>query len=82
MARGDIPERDQAHEAEDEVRGDAENVDECPDLPEHLLGVNGGTCYSGRNCTGKVLNHRDAHNCKRSGGKSWRSPIDGTCYNL
>lgn len=39
------------------------------------------SCYSARDCEGKVLNHRDAHNCKRSGGKSWRSPY-GTCYNL
>jgi len=38
-----------------------------------------GTCYSGKGCTGKVLNHRDRHNCKQSGGKSWRGP-DGKCY--
>jgi len=40
-----------------------------------------GTCYSARNCRGKVLNHRDMHNCKLSGGKSWRSP-SGICRNL
>lgn len=58
---------------------------EALDLPVELTalkGRGGGTCYSGRNCTGKVLNNRDAHNCKNSGGKSWRSPLDGTCYNL
>lgn len=27
-------------------------------------------CYSGKNCTGKILNHKDPHNCKNSGGKS------------
>lgn len=38
------------------------------------------TCYSARNCQGKVLNHKDRHNCIRSGGKSWS---DGNnCYNL
>jgi hypothetical protein len=40
-----------------------------------------GDCYSGRDCSGKIINHKDAHNCKNSGGKSWKSP-DGTCYNL
>lgn len=39
-------------------------------------------CYSAKNCTGKVLNHRDAHNCKQSGGKSWRSGVTGRCANL
>lgn len=39
-------------------------------------------CYSARNCKGKVLSHRDAHNCKvKSKGKSWRSS-SGRCYNL
>jgi hypothetical protein len=39
-------------------------------------------CYSARDCSGKVLNNRDAHNCKLSGGKSWRSGVTGTCTNL
>lgn len=39
------------------------------------------TCWSARNCSGKVLNHKDRHNCKNSGGKSW-SDYQGTCYNL
>jgi len=59
--------------------------EDAPMLPDDLEAVRaegGGTCYSARNCQGNVLNHRDAHNCKNSGGKSWRSPVDGTCYNL
>ena len=28
-------------------------------------------CCSASGCTGKVLNNKDAHNCKNSGGKSW-----------
>ncbi|HEX3983728.1 MAG TPA: hypothetical protein VHX12_08540 [Acidisoma sp.] len=39
-------------------------------------------CYSARRCEGKILNHKDAHNCKNSGGKSWRSGVTGTCTNL
>ena len=40
------------------------------------------TCYSGRNCTGKVLSHRDQHNCRvKSKGHSWRSN-GGACTNL
>lgn len=39
-------------------------------------------CYSARNCGGKVLNNKDAHNCKLSGGKSWRSKVAGNCTNL
>ena len=55
---------------------------ECAQLPEDEFGPEvAGDCYSARNCDGKILNHKDAHNCKLSGGKSWRSP-DGTCYNL
>ena len=38
-------------------------------------------CYSARRCSGNTLNHKDRHNCKRSGGKSWEDR-DGTCYNL
>jgi hypothetical protein len=64
---------------------DEDAVEDAPMLPDELreeVGRGGGTCYSGRNCSGKVLNRRDAHNCKNSGGKSWQSPLDGTCYNL
>lgn len=42
-----------------------------------------GTCYSAKNCSGKVLSHRDAHNCKvKDKGKSWRSDITNQCTNL
>lgn len=40
------------------------------------------TCYGARNCTGKVLNNKDPHNCKNSGGKSIRSSLDNSCTNL
>lgn len=37
-------------------------------------------CYSAKNCKGKVLSNRDAHNCKvKSRGKSWRDR-DGKCH--
>jgi len=39
-------------------------------------------CYSGKNCTGKILSHKDAHNCKRSRGKSWWSDQTRQCTNL
>jgi hypothetical protein len=58
------------------------NGEQAPVIPDDLLARGGGTCYSGRNCTGNVLSNRDAHNCKNHGGKSWRSPLDGACYNL
>jgi len=39
-------------------------------------------CWSAKNCTGKVLSNRDAHNCKvKSKGKSWESKF-GVCTNL
>jgi hypothetical protein len=39
-------------------------------------------CWSAKNCTGKVLSNRDAHNCKvKSRGKSW-SNAQGVCTNL
>lgn len=56
----------------------------CPELPEDYdpeLDA-AGDCYSARKCRGKILNHKDAHNCKLSGGKSWRSAATGKCYNL
>jgi hypothetical protein len=58
-----------------------EDAPMLPDEMEAIRAMGGGTCYSAKNCTGKILNKRDAHNCKNSGGKSWLSP-DGTCYNL
>lgn len=39
-------------------------------------------CWSGRGCSGRILNHRDRHNCKNSGGHSWRDGQTGRCYNL
>lgn len=36
-------------------------------------------CYSGRNCSGKILNHKDPHNCKNSGGKSDYNNRTQTC---
>jgi len=67
-----------------EETGEARTADSpmIPDELLELLGRGGGTCYSARNCEGKALSNRDGHNCKNSGGKSWRSPLDGTCYNL
>lgn len=50
-----------------------------------LKGENGveiserGTCWSARNCSGKVLNHKDNHNCCNSGGKSWIGDIEKKC---
>ncbi len=55
---------------------------DCPELPaDHQPQAAQQECYSGRNCTGKVLNHKDRHNCKLSGGKSWRD-VNGTCYPI
>ncbi|NEO80988.1 hypothetical protein [Moorena sp. SIO4G3] len=36
-------------------------------------------CWSARKCQGKILNHKDRHNCKLSGGKSWQDQF-GQCY--
>lgn len=42
-----------------------------------------GKCYSAKNCSGKVLSKRDAHNCKvKDRGKSWLSDVTGKCTNL
>lgn len=39
-----------------------------------------GDCWSNRACGGKRLgNYQHWHNCKKAGGKSWESTIDGTC---
>jgi hypothetical protein len=54
---------------------------DCPPLPDDVEIAGRGTCYSGRNCEGKVLNHRGAKGCKQSGGKSWLG-ANGQCYNL
>ena len=36
-------------------------------------------CYSAKYCGGKILNHKDRHNCKNSGGKSWNDGIGREC---
>lgn len=38
-------------------------------------------CYSARKCSGKVMNHKDPHNCKNSGGKSDRNTRTGQCVS-
>jgi hypothetical protein len=38
-------------------------------------------CCSARNCTGKIQNNRDEHNCKNGGNKSWHAK-NGACKNL
>lgn len=41
-----------------------------------------GPCWSARDCGGKKIGaYTHAHNCFNAGGKSWRSPTDGRCYN-
>jgi hypothetical protein len=40
-------------------------------------------CFSGRGCEGKVLSHRDPHNCKvKSRGKSCWNKVTKQCFNL
>ncbi len=47
-----------------------------------LLSNGQQTCWSAKKCRGKVLSHRDRHNCKvKSHGKSW-SDGNGNCYDL
>jgi hypothetical protein len=36
-------------------------------------------CYSARRCSGKIINHKDPHNCKNSGGKSDYNNTTNTC---
>jgi hypothetical protein len=40
------------------------------------------TCYARRGCEGKVINHRDPHNCKLSGGKSNLDSLTQECIRL
>ena len=47
-----------------------------------LLSNGNQKCWSGKDCTGKVLSNRDRHNCKtKSKGKSWSDGF-GNCHNL
>ncbi|MGE4449491.1 MAG: hypothetical protein AB7E15_14460 [Azospira sp.] len=55
--------------------------DAAKEMPAATDAAASQTCWSARKCSGKVLNHKDRHNCKNSGGKSW-SDRNGTCYNL
>jgi hypothetical protein len=58
----------------DEIMETLENMIPVPNVLQN--------CYSARSCRGKILSHRDAHNCKvKSRGKSW-SNNQGKCYNL
>lgn len=52
--------------------------DAAKEMPAATNAAAGQTCWSARKCTGKVLNHKDRHNCKNSGGKSW-SDHTGNC---
>jgi hypothetical protein len=36
-------------------------------------------CYSARRCSGRIINHKDPHNCKNSGGKSDYNNRTGRC---
>lgn len=53
-----------------------------PEVKDAQQQENGSNeCWSAKNCTGKILNHKDAHNCKNSDGKSWRNGHTGACTN-
>ena len=71
---------DQAQERNDETgtpyqtMQSSQNTEPAPDVTQN--------CYSARNCTGRVLSHRDRHNCKvKSRGHSWRD-TQGQCFNI
>jgi hypothetical protein len=53
-----------------------------PDSPLRDCDTASGTqeCCSAQHCGGKVLNNRDRHNCKNSGGKSWHD-AEGACFS-
>jgi hypothetical protein len=59
---------------------EGQSVNEAPKTTDDMAA--GQKCWSAKNCTGKVLSNRDAHNCKvKSRGKSW-SNAQGVCTNL
>ena len=69
----------------------SEKVADTPSNPQEGLGALGGsqaseaaatsqTCFSAKKCEGKILNHKDKHNCKKSTGKSWMD-YKGHCYS-
>lgn len=39
-------------------------------------------CYNNRRCTGRPINHTDAHNCRHTGGSSWNDGQGGPCRTL
>jgi hypothetical protein len=47
--------------------------------PKGILPSDDWDCYSARRCTGKIINHKDPHNCKNSGGKSDFNNRTGQC---
>ncbi|RLM17582.1 hypothetical protein BIY29_19085 [Brenneria alni] len=57
-------------------------VQPAPEKAQDNTKADRNECWSAKNCTGKILNNKDAHNCKLSGGKSWRSKTTGQCSNL
>lgn len=49
-------------------------------FPSQLGSIVRWNCYSGKDCDGKVLSHRDPHNCRaKSRGKSCLDRKTGTC---
>lgn len=67
--------------------GGNNNTDEKSDLTQEEELTQDGRyrydCYSARNCGGKVISHRDPHNCKtKSRGKSIYDNVADTCTNL
>ncbi|QLG93495.1 hypothetical protein HZF02_16705 [Pseudomonas yamanorum] len=54
----------------------------APEQTQDNVKADRNECWSAKNCTGKILNNKDAHNCGLSGGKSWRSKVTGQCTNL
>ena len=67
-----------------DVKSQVSNKNAGNEFLENSLAQGGGYCWSGKNCTGKILGFRDPHNCKvKSSGKSWSVDKDGEdCQNL
>ena len=74
---GDTGDTGDAAETVDAMaEGEAGDISEVDDA---ALGSGQWTCYADKACEGKVLNHKDPHNCKRSGGKSDYNSRTGVC---
>ena len=39
-------------------------------------------CYLTKNCQGNPSNHKDYHNCKNFGGKSWQAYDGAPCQRI